>query len=1099
MMGRSVTMFIVGVVCVYALSLSIKAEEGRLLRFPDVHEDQIVFVYAGDLWTVSTQGGIARKLTTHPGYEFFPKFSPDGKTIAFTGQYDGHFNILTIPAEGGVPQQLTFEPDPVHVSERMGPNNQVIDWNPNGQKILYLSRRTTFNDWFGQLFQIGVEGGLPERLPLFKGGLTSFSPDGNRIAYNRIFRNFRTWKRYKGGMAQDIWIYDLDKNSIEQITDYEGTDTSPLWHDNTIYFTSDRGDNSRMNIYAFDLTTKATRQVTRFDDYDVLWPSLGGDRIVFEKGGYLFLLNLNTDQVDKVTVELPGDRIHAQPKWVDGKEFVTEYNLSTGGKRALFVARGDVFTIPAEKGNIRNLTQTPGVREKYATWSPDGKWIASVSDKTGEDEIYIIPHDGKGDEVRITTDGHCFRFHPVWSPDSKKLLFADKNLKLYSADIESQNVSLIDSTTYWEIRDYDWSPDSKWVTYAKPAKNIFYSIYLYNVDRKKSYRVTSDFTDDRDPIFDPDGKYLYFLSDRNYNAVLGNVDQSFTVSKATGIYVVTLQADTLSPFAPQSDEAEIKEDEKKGKEDEKKEKEEETAPFTIDLEGIQDRVVVVPIERGNIRGLRATKGKILYMTHPTGGLSGREPGEEPALHVYDMKERKDHVLVTPCDGYDLSPDGEKIIYKSKDTYGIIEAKAGEAKVGDGSIDISDMKMKIDLAKEWRHMFDEAWRRQRDYFYDPNMHGLDWKAIYEKYSVLVPHLAHRFDLTFLIGEMYGELSNSHTYTGGGEMPEVEKVDYGYLGVDFELDKTSGRYRIEKIYPGENWRSGYESPLTEPGVNVKEGEYLLAVNGRILRTPISPYSLFENTADKTVTLTVNSKPEEKGAREVTVKPIGSEFNLRYLDMVNTNLRKVSEATDGNVGYIYLPDMSTEGMNEFIRQYYPQVRKQGLIIDVRYNGGGFIDQMLLERLRRVLVGMSSSRNAGDWTEPSVVFHGHMACVTNEYAASDGDFFTYFFKKYELGPVVGMRTWGGVRGIRGYTRLLDRGYVTMPEFSLYSTESKWLMENYGALPTVEVDNRPDLVVQGRDPQLEKAIELVMEAIKEHPKTLPERPPYWPPYPDGE
>lgn len=1090
---------IIAVIIVLAiLTLPVIAEEGRLLRFPDVHEDRIVFTYGGDLWTVSTQGGIARKLTTHSGYEMFPRFSPDGKTIAFTGQYDGHYNVFTMPAEGGIPKQLTFEPDPIQVSERMGPNNQVIEWHPNGKSILYLSRRTTFNDWFGQLFTIDANGGLPERLPILKGGLTSFSPDGNQIAYNRIFRNFRPWKRYKGGMAQDIWKYDFANNTIDRITDYEGTDTSPIWHDDTIYFTSDRGEHSRLNIYAYDLRTETTHQVTRFDDFDVLWPSLGGDRIVFEQGGYLYLLDLNTEQVRKVSVELPGDRIYAQPKWVDGSKSVSEYKLSTGGKRALLVARGDIFTVPAEKGNTRNLTQTPGIREKYATWSPDGKWIAYVSDKSGEDEVYIMPQDGKGKATRITTDGHCFRFHPVWSPDSKKLLFADKNLKLYYADIESKKVTLIDSAVYWEITDYNWSPDSKWVTYARPAENINYSIYLYNLENKNIVSVTDDFTDDGDPVFDPEGKYLYFLSDRNYNAVLGNVDLSFTVSKSTGIYVVTLQADTLSPFAPQSDEAVLKEDKKSDKKDEEKEKE-ETAPFTIDIEGLQDRVVVVPVERGNIGGLKAAKGKILYRTRPTGGLSGSEPGEKAALHVYDMKERKDHVVLTPCDGYTLSPDGEKTIYKSGETYGIIEVKTSESKVGDGSISLSSMKVKVDLAAEWQQMFDEAWRYQRDYFYDPNMHGLDWVGIHDKYSVLVPHVAHRYDLTFILSELYGELSNSHTYVGGGDMPELDKVDYGFLGVDFELDRASGRYRIKKIYPGENWRSGYRSPLTEPGVTVKEGEYLLAVNGRSLQAPEGPYHLFENAVDVTVTLTVNSKPVEKGAREVTVKPIGSEFNLRYLDMVNTNLRKVDEATDGRVGYMYLPDMSTEGMNEFIRQYYPQVRKEGLIIDVRYNGGGFIDQMLLERLRRIVMAMSSSRNAGDWTYPDIVFHGHMACVTNEYAASDGDFFTYFFKKYDLGPVVGMRTWGGVRGYRAVNRLLDGGYAIASEFSLYSTESKWLMENHGALPTVVVDNRPDLVVQGRDPQLEKAIELVMKAIQEDPKKLPERPPHWPPYPDGE
>ncbi len=1096
------------VLCTAAALLPAQAEEGRLLRFPDVDRDRIVFVYAGDLWTVSVEGGIARKLTTHPGYEMFPKFSPDGKTIAFTGQYDGHYNVLTIPAEGGVPGQLTFETDQTQVSERMGPNNEVIEWFPDGTSILFLSRRTTFNDWFGQLFRIGAEGGLPERLHIFKGGLTSFSSDGQKIAYNTIFRNFRTWKRYKGGMAQDIWIYDFSRNTAEQITDYQGTDTSPMWYGNTIYFASDRGNKSRMNLYAYDLSSQVTRQITDFDDYDVLWPSLGQNEIVFEKGGYLFLLDLKSEQVRQVDIQLPGDRIYAQPRWIDGSKFVTEYNLSTGGKRALFCARGDIFTAPAEKGDIRNLTQTPGIREKSLSWSPDGEWIAYISDATGEDEVYIMPQDGKGDATRLTTDGHCYRFHPVWSPDSRKLLFADKDLKLYYIDVSSRKVTLVDSTPDWEITDYNWSPDSKWITYAKPAENLNYSIHLYSLDSRKSYPVTDDFTHDVSPVFDPEGKYLYFLSDRNYNAVLGNVDLSFTVSKSTGIYVVTMQADTLSPFAPQSDEAVIKKDDpsegKKDKEkdkDKNKNKETDTAgaAFSIDIEHIQDRVVIVPVERGNIRALRAVKEKLLYLTQPTSGLSGREPGEEPALHVYDLKERKDHLLLSPCDGYDISPDGGKVIYASKGSYGVIEVKTDEVKAGEGSLSLSGMQVKIDPAREWQQMFDEAWRAQRDYFYDPNMNGVDWKAMHDKYAVLVPHVAHRYDLTFVIGEMFGELCNSHTYVGGGEMPELNKVNYGYLGVDFDLDRPSGCYRIRKIYPGENWRDGYRSPLTMPGVNVKEGEYLLAVNGKPVRAPDSPYRLFENTVDKTVRLTVHTAPDEKGARQVSVTPVASEFNLRYLDMVNTNRGKVAEATGGKVGYMYLPDMSSEGMNEFIRQYYPQIRKEGLIVDVRYNGGGFIDQMVLERLRRTLVGMSSSRNGTDWTEPSAVFHGHMACVTNEYAASDGDFFTYFFKKYELGPVIGKRTWGGVRGIRGSPGLLDGGYVTVPEFSLYSTESKWLMENYGAVPTVEVDNRPDLVARGQDPQLEKAIELVMKAISEDPKRLPDRPPSWPPYPDGE
>jgi len=1101
-----------------------EATEGRLMRFPDVYKDKIVYSYGGDLWLASTSGGEARRITSHPGLELFPKFSPDGRWIAFSAQYDGNFNVYIIPSEGGEPKQLTFLPDPASMPERMGPNNMVITWFPDSKRILFLSRRDTFNDWFGRLFSVSIEGGLPVRLPIDKGGLTSFSPDGTKIAYNRIFRNFRTWKRYKGGMAQDIAIYDFKNNTYERITDYPGADTYPMWHGDTIYFGSDRGPEQRVNLYSYSLKTKQTRQLTDFKDYDVNWPSLGPDSIVFENGGFLYLFDLKSQKAHKLTINVAGDRPLAQKHWAAVGHLITDWDISPEGKRAVFTARGDIFTVPAKEGSIRNLTQTPGIQEKFAAWSPDGKWIAYFSDRTGEDELYITPQDGSGKEVRITFDGKMHRLPAVWAPDSKKLLYADKDTRLFFVDIDEKKPVEIDKGKYADLTDYNWSPDGKWVTYAKAAENNNGVIFLYSLADKKITPVTTDFTNSGNPVFDPGGKYLYFLSNRDYNEVLGVYDLEFANPKATRVYVVTLRSDLPSPFAPKSDEAGPKKPKKphEEKKDEKKEekKAEETPPvrevpkdFHIDLAGIGDRVVALPTPPENSHALYAADGFVYYATSPVGGLSGPLPGEAPAVHAYDMNERKDSVLISGADNFTVSFDGKKILYVAPpsgggggegepvpQTYGIIDAKPeGQPHhSGDGALNVASIRLEVDPPAEWKEMFNEAWRQERDYFFEPAMNGVNWEKERERYAPLLPYVADRYDLTYLLGEMVGELSNSHTYVGGGDYPNLKPVNVGVLGADFEADAAQGLYRIKKIYTGENWDAALRSPLTEPGVDVKTGDYLLAVNGKPLRAPQNPYQWFINTVGENVTLTVNSKPADDGARKVVVKPLGSEYALRQLDMVNTNRKKVDEATGGKVGYIYIPNMGAEGLNEFVKEFFPQIRKEGLIIDVRYNGGGFVDQLIFERLRRILAGMGSARNFESGTTPDVVFYGHMVCVTNEYAASDGDYFSYFFKQYKLGPLIGMRTWGGVRGIRGDIPLMDGGYITRPEFSLYGLNSEWLIENRGVAPDIEVDNRPDLVMQGHDPQLEKAIEVVMKEIQEHPRKLPPRPADLPAYPTG-
>ena len=1134
--------------------------EGRLLRFPDVRGGNVAFVYGGDIWLASTAGGAAHRVTTHPGRELFPKFSPDGKWLAFTGQYDGNFNVYVMSADGGQPRQLTFYQGSARpLNDRMGIHNQVINWTPDSKRIVFLTRRDASNGWTKRPFTVSIDGGLPEPLPVDQGGLTSFNADGTKIAYNRIFRNFRTWKRYTGGLAQDIYIYDIQNNVFEQKiphTDY--TDTFPMWHGNTVYFTSDRGLEHRLNLYSYDLGSKQVEQLTHYTDYDIMWPSLGDNAIIFENGGYLYLFDLASHQPARLTITLAGERNLSMKHWAAVSKLITDFDIAPDGKRAVFSARGDVFTLPAKDGPIRNLTHSPGARDKSVAWSPDGRWIAYVSDRTGEDEIYITPQDGMGNielgkepeakdkekdkvaaakeaagekerghdkEQQITSGHKGFLFPPAWSPDSRKLAWADKDLCLWYVDITDKKPVEVDRGRYFEITNYNWSPDSKWIAYDKQLQTGLSVVYLYSTADKKITPVTGELVNSIAGTFDPEGNYLYFLSDRDYNEVLGNFDFDFANPKTTRPYLVTLHADAPSPFPALSDETALKREEaaaeasatdkepdkkkaetkksadkkKDGEEPAKKEDKEAAKNFRIDLEGIQDRIVALPVPPASITGLAAAKGVVYYATQPIQGLSGPIPGEESAIHFYDLKERKEKTLIEGPQKWALSFDGSKILYQARDTYGIIDAKSDSPKkAGEGAVNVAGMSAEVDPVAEWQQIFNEVWRQQRDYFFEASMNGIDWDGVRRKYAPLLPYVANRYDLTYILGEMIGELSNSHTYVGGGDQPDLHTINVGLLGVDYELDATSGLYRIRKIYHGQNWTPDTRSPLTEPGINVKEGDYLLAVNGRPLRAPQTPDELLINAANQTTAITINSKPGEDGARTVPVRPVDDEYALREYNMVETNRRKVDAATHGRVGYIYLPDMGDAGLNAFVRQFFPQIRKEGLIIDVRYNGGGFVDQLVLERLNRVLVGMGAARNWESSTTPPIVFHGYLAAITNQYAASDGDIFSEFFKVYKLGPLIGERTWGGVRGIRGEVNLLDGGYITRPEFADYGLDSKWVVENRGVAPDIEVDNRPDDVVRGKDAQLDRAIEEVMKQIEAHPKKLPPRPPDLPTYPEG-
>lgn len=1101
----------------------------RLLRYPDIHDARVVFTYAGDLWLAERAGGQARRLTSHPGVESFAKFSPDGRWITFSADYDGNLDVYVMPAEGGEPRRLTYHPS----------SDQVLGWTPDSLRVLFRSTRTSYSTRFAKLFTIGLEGGMPTELPLPAGGLSSYSPDGTKIAYNRIANESATWKRYRGGTQQFVSIYDLKANTYEEIPHTDAADSFPMWHGDKIYLNSDR--DGVMNLYVYDLGAKTLRQITHYKEYDVKWPSLGRgetNAIIFENGGYLYTLDLKTEQTTQVPAVVASDLAWTRPRFVKVEKFINSFSLSPSGTRALFGARGEVFTVPAKKGDVRNLTNTSGVRELWPTWSPDGRWIAYFSDRTGEYELYIRAQDGSGEERRITTDGAAYRYGPAWSPDSTKLLFAEKTLKLFYVNVSDGKPVLIDQSPTGEISSYDWSPDSRWVTYARRNHNLFRQIHLYSLERRQSYPVTDGMSNDRSPVFDRGGKYLYFLSNRNFNPTFNDFEpeSSFIYNNTTGIYVVTLAADTPSPFAPESDEekgspegptpqpsplagatgergkpgagatnapaaqpAEQKPDEaatqtkeaqpEQGKKDEVKP---EPKPVKIDTADINRRIVNIPVPPGSYTGLLAAKENLFYVANQPSSTRD-ESNATRVLHVFDMNKREDAVVLTGITSYDLSLSGEKVIYRAGTNFGIVDAKPNQ-KAGDGKLDLAGLEMRLDPRAEWQQIFNEAWRTERDFYYDPTMRGLDWAAIKQRYSQVLPSVAHRTDLNYLIGDMIGELSTSHAYVFGGEMPEVTRVGTGLLGVDFEI--RDGLYRFKKIYAGDNSAPETRSPLTEPGVIVREGDYLLAVNGRPLRAGDNPFALFENTVGKQVTLKVNDKPTETGARMVTVRPLGSETTLRYLDWVETNRRKVSEATGGRCAYIHLPDTQVNGINAFFKAFYAQTDKDALIVDGRFNSGGFIPDFFAERLTRRVLEYDAPRDGVDERYPQAAIYGPKVLVINEYAGSGGDSIPDYFREASIGPIVGKRTWGGLTGITGGLSMVDGGTVTAPSVAAWRVEngkSVWIVENKGVKPDIDLDARPDLVVAGRDPQLEKAIELINEQLAKNPPKHPKRPPYGP------
>jgi tricorn protease len=1100
----------------FALALLLVAPfasaQTKLLRFPDIYGDKVVFTYAGDLWVASTSGGTAHRLTAHPGVEFFAKFSPDGKWIAFTGQYDGDEQVYVMSADGGEPRQLTFYPARGPLPARWGYDNQVYGWTPDGKSILFRSLRDSFELPHTRLYTVPVEGGPATALPMPQSGAGDFSPDAKKLAYSPIFRDFRTWKRYQGGQAQELYIFDLASHSAENITNNPHPDRDPMWIGDKIYFSSDRDGTN--NLYVYTLSSKQTRQLTHSKTWDVRWPSSDNQSlIVYELDGELHIYDAKKDQDKKISINVPDDGLSKRPSQVSAANLIEGFDLSPKGERVVMVARGDVFSVPIEKGATRNLTNSSSAHDKWGRWSPDGRKIAFVSDRSGEEEIYVINQDGSGKPEQLTSGGAAMRYAPEWAPDGKRLAFSDKDGKLYILTLDDKKLTEIADEARGQIRDYTWSEDGGHLAFTMSNPQGFRAVYVWSVADGQVRRVTDDFFNHYSPAWDPDGNYLYFLSDREFAPLIGGNEFNFALTRSAGIFAVTLRKDVKHPFPAESDEVTLAPEtpaappagappaaagvapgfspassDAQKKEEPKKDEPKKKEYIKIDFDGIASRVSRVPVDFDNYFGLAAITGHLLF-ARGGGFYYGRDSDVQTSLRIYSIKERKETTLAERISGYALSADGTKALVRSGQEFKLYDLPVK----GQPQSKIVSMRgLEVDRvpAQEWAQIFDEVWRRYRDFFYVKNMHGYDWKALHDQYKSLLQYVGHRSDLNYVMGEMVAELNISHAYISGGDWQIPARPQVALPGARFALDSASGRYKITRIFRGQNEEDRYRSPLTEVGIDVKEGEYLLAVDGEELKATEDPYRLFRNKADRTVTLTVNSKPAFDGARKVTYRPVSSEESLLYLDWVTSNREKVDKMTGGRVGYLHLPDMGANGIREFIKWFYPQIRKEGFIIDVRGNGGGNVSQMLIERLRRQLLGTGFSRTSDDpGTYPGTVFVGNLVCLLNENSASDGDIFPDKFRSSGLGPLIGKRSWGGVIGITDRGTLIDGGTVNVPEFGYADTNGKWVVENHGVDPDIVVENDPKSVIEGRDPQLERGVEEVLKRMKENPKKLPSRP----------
>ena len=1108
----------------------LMAARAALPRFPQPFGDRIVFVADGNVWSVPKAGGTAVRLTSAPGQDMFPRVSPDGKWIAYTEAGKAGTDIWVIPAAGGAARRLTFHPaTEAGTGGRHGPDNMVVTWTADSRSVVYLSKRDQWNGWIQNLYQVPVAGGAPTPLEIDSAvGLATFGPDGHSIVYNRIFRNFRTWKRYNGGLAQQLFTYDFKTRELKQLTNWSGTNTSPMWYGNRIYYLSDQDAHRRANIWVMDTDTKQTREVTHFTDYDIDFPALGGDAIAFQQGGKLYRLDLPGEHVEEVPLSIPDDALRTRAHVADVKDAIrsvdpagqVDFALAPNGKRTLFSARGDLFSVPSEYGATRNLTSTQGVDEDHPAWSPDGRTIAYTTDAGGAQQIAVRSAEG-GPEKILTSFAEGYFYGPLFSPDGKTLTFSDGAHRLWIVGTNAGKPKQVAQDKLSEIHDQVFSPDGRWLAFSLSAVGRRRDLVLYELATEKLTRLGDGSGIDSNPAWSPDGKYLYFTSSRHENPVGSDIEFDFAILKSTGIYAIPLARDTASPVAPMSDEASsppedgpsVREDDAKhGKanksesdDDKKADKEAPPQPvgpikpIRIDLDGLMARAVALPIDAANVNQFDVRKDRIYYLTQPLGLIEGTLSGEKTALRFFDLKMRKSSLITEDVDSYSLSLDGSRVLIKHDKDYTVLATKADAAKDAETKkqLKLDHLREQVDPALEWAEMFENAWRLERDLFYSPLMNGEDWKGVHDSYRKLLPLAGSREDLNYLIGQMLGEISNSHTYVGGGDDGDTTPPAHSaLLGVDWALDAASGRYRFATIYPGDNTRTDYRSPLAQPGLNVKAGNYLLAINGAELRAPTDPDSLLQLAdADTTVDLAIADNPG--GApRHIIVTPVTTELSLRESAWIAHNRAVVDKLSGGRVGYVYMSDMEQLGLQQFVRQFYAQLGKQALIMDDRWNGGGFIAPFALERLRRMLVSLGTNRESGISTEPLEVLNGPKVALLNHWSASDGDIFPYLFRLYGLGKLVGTRSWGGVRGIRGNWQLMDGGYITIPEDALYTLDRQWAVENRGVEPDLDIENLPADLLAGHDAQLEAAVDLMLKAIAGKPAGPPPPPPPLPAYP---
>ncbi len=1075
-----------------------QSEPPLLLRFPAVSRTEIVFNYAGDLWIVGREGGQARRLTSGTGVETFPAFSPDGTQVAFTGEYDGNQDVFVVPSAGGVPRRLTYHPG----------DDLVLGWTPDGKSVLFSSWANSFLHFESQLYTVPVAGGLPTRLPIPIAAQASYSPDGARLAYVPHDQWQAAWKRYRGGQTTPVWVANLSDSSITKVPRDNSNDHNPMWSGDTVYFLSDR--NGPVSLFAYDTKSAQVTVALANDGLDFKTASLGPGAIVIEQFGAIKLFDLATHTAKAVSIQVRGDLDAVRPHFtkVDPKR-LQNFSLSPSGTRAVFEAWGEIFTVPTDKGDIRNLTRSPAVADRDPSWSPDGKSVAYFSDESGEYALAIRDQNGLG-EVRHISLGTppSFFYGPRWSPDSKRIAYTDKRLKLWYVDLAGGAPKEIDSDYFGGFGpsqfDQTWSPDGKWIAYTRQLRSSLHAVFLYSLDSGKTTQITDGMSDALFPRFDANGKYLYFAASTNTGLSSAGLDMSsdeHPVSRS--IYVVVLNKDDKSPLAPESDEEGKKAEEGKegkkgqeGKGDKKAgqgEKAEEPVTVKIDLDGIGQRILSLPVPPRNYVALLAGKTGVLFLDEaPAVVTESDSPNVAQIIHKFDLAKRKADKFIDEVNDIAISADGSKLLYRKGDQFiaaGTEDPPGGDPKPGFGPLKLDAMEVFVDPRAMWRQIYDETWRIERDFFYDPGHHGLDIDKAKKKYAPYLDGIASRQELTYLFEECLGELTVGHMFVGGGERPEPKRVAGGLLGADFVLE--NGRYRIAKVYDGENWNPGLQAPLTQPGVNVKAGDYILAVNGRELRDSDNIYAFFESTAGKQVVVRVGANADGSGARDVTVVPVDSEENLRHLAWIEGNRRRVDEATGGRVAYVYVPNTGGGGYTSFNRYFFSQIGKQAAIIDERFNEGGQLADYIVDYLRRPLLSKVVTREGNDWSSPSEAIYGPKVMIINEMSGSGGDALPWYFRKTSIGPLVGTRTWGGLVGIGGYPELLDGGSVTAPRAAIYGLNGEWEVENHGVPPDVEVDLDPAVYRQGRDSQLEKAIDVVMQLLKEHPPQTYQRPPY--------